>query len=267
MRLGFQNPFRLPYLHINADMNASGNEDRIEHIRSACVIGLGGIGQALIESLIEAKFLSLYSLSRREKLNVSLTHNTKYQHHQIQAYSESALEEVASKIGKLDVLICTLGTLKNETGSPEKQIGALNEAQMLHYFKVNTWFPSLVLKCFWKNLKNDKPATMAFLSAKVGSIKDNHKGGWYGYRSTKAALNMIIKTASIELSKKAPNLKLYAIHPGTTDTDLSKPFQSYLPDGQLRSAQESSQYIVKNLLNNPAPSGSFLNWDGSQLPW
>lgn len=106
------------------------------------------------------------------------------------------------------------------------------------------------------------------LSAKVGSISDNHLGGWYSYRMSKAALNMLVKNLSLEVARLNPSACIVSVHPGTTDTPLSEPFQGNLPDGQLQTAEHTAQRLLKVCdALTPQLSGALLNWDASVLPF
>ncbi len=102
------------------------------------------------------------------------------------------------------------------------------------------------------------------ISARVGSISDNHLGGWYSYRISKAALNMFTKTLSIEMKKH--QCCVISLHPGTTDTDLSKPFQKNVKPIKLF----STSYSVEQMLNvistlDMSKSGKFYGYDGSEI--
>jgi NAD(P)-dependent dehydrogenase (short-subunit alcohol dehydrogenase family) len=111
--------------------------------------------------------------------------------------------------------------------------------------------------CFWVQL-----------SAKVGSISDNQLGGWYSYRASKAALNMLLKTAAIELARSHKQLTIAAIHPGTTDTQLSKPFQGRLSADKLFTPAMSAARIAQVIDSlEPAMSGALWHWDGTRLPY
>ncbi len=109
---------------------------------------------------------------------------------------------------------------------------------------------------------------MAVLSAKVGSIADNRLGGWYSYRASKAALNMLVRTTAIEWQHRLPNATVLALHPGTTDSRLSRPFQQRLPPGQLHSPTRTGEALSRIIDSaEPEVSGRFYSWDGSLLPW
>jgi len=117
-------------------------------------------------------------------------------------------------------------------------------------------------------LRRDQPFHFASLSARVGSIGDNRSGGWYAYRSAKAAQNMMLRTLSVEWARRFPEATVTLLHPGTTDTALSKPFQSFVPPEKLFSAEQAARYLLDVLLQQtPSESGEFLAWDGQRIPW
>ena len=151
---------------------------------------------------------------------------------------------------------------------PEKKLGDLNLQQMQQTFLVNTFGPALVLRYFASLLDKER-SLFAFLSAKVGSIGDNRLGGWYSYRASKAALNMLVKTASIELKRSHPQAVLAAVHPGTVDSKLSQPFAKKSTGAPIgRPAVIAAQEIL-NVLDSlrSDDSGSFVAYNGERLPW
>lgn len=235
-------------------------------LEKVLIVGTGGIGSALTEHLLNKTQAHVITLSRTTKQNAVLLPRN-HQHISVDEYTQQTLAQIASKIGKIDLLICCIGWLHNQVYQPEKRLEDLDTNAIMHYFEINTVLPSLIIQQLWQNLKQQQPTTLACISAKVGSIGDNRIGGWYGYRASKTALNMMIKNFSIELQRRASNLRLFAVHPGTTDTDLSKPFQQHLPQGQLKTQSECAQQLISTLITTQAASGSFLNWDGAILPW
>ena len=109
---------------------------------------------------------------------------------------------------------------------------------------------------------------MVFLSARVGSINDNRMGGWYSYRASKAALNMLLKTAAIEYARRAKNVKLIAFHPGTTDTTLSKPFQKNIPEDKLFKPDFVARQLLMLVAKTPIDGTlSYLDWDHQSIDW
>ncbi|MEM7543712.1 MAG: short chain dehydrogenase, partial [Pseudomonadota bacterium] len=160
------------------------------------------------------------------------------------------------------------GLLHDESHGPEKTIRAVDADFMMENIRVNT-LPTLMLaRHFSPVLKRSLSPLFATVSAKVGSIADNRLGGWYSYRLSKAALNMAIKTLSIEWRHANPRGVVAALHPGTNDTALSQPFQKNVPPSNLMLPEESCEAMVDVLQGlTPANSGKFWAWDGEELPW
>ena len=147
---------------------------------------------------------------------------------------------------------------------PEKKLDELNEDQLTKLMQINAIGPALTLKYFSK-LLDPSASIMAVLSAKVGSIEDNRLGGWYSYRASKAALNMLIKTAAIEFSRTKPNTTLVALHPGTVNSRLSKPFRGEQIGRPAIDAVQDLLRVIYSLKNED--SGSFISYAGERLPW
>jgi len=180
----------------------------------------------------------------------------------------SGLEEVKQKAPQLHLVVNCVGLLHNEQQQPEKALRQLSADNLLNYFHINSIGPALLAKNLMPLFKHKEPALFATISAKVGSIGDNRLGGWYGYRASKAALNMFLKTAAIEYGRRHPNTTIILLHPGTTDTQLSEPFQRNVPPEKLFSTERTvSQLIDVMATVTPQDSGEFFAWDGSRLPW
>lgn len=169
---------------------------------------------------------------------------------------------------RLHLVVYCVGILHDATFQPEKSVRQLTSDQLLRSFQVNAVGAALLTKHLFPLLKHDQPSVFGAISAKVGSIGDNRLGGWYGYRASKAALNMLIKTASLEYARKSPNTIFALLHPGTTDTRLSQPFQRGVPPEKLFPVSRTVAQLM-TVINNlePTDSGEFLSWDGSRLPW
>ncbi|AKS41363.1 SDR family NAD(P)-dependent oxidoreductase [Wenzhouxiangella marina] len=151
---------------------------------------------------------------------------------------------------------------------PEKRLEDLDAASLARVFAVNTIGPALVLKALLPRMDRDRRAVAAVISARVGSIGDNRLGGWYAYRASKAALNQILRTASIEARRRFPNCILAALHPGTTDTGLSKPFQANVPDEKLFAPSFTAKRLLAVMEGlGIDDSGGFFAWDGQSIPW
>ena len=184
-------------------------------------------------------------------------------------------EQIAQMVVKLRETCPNLQTVVNAVGwlqegsfSPEKSLRHLKAEQLQRYFFVNSIGPVLLAKHLLPFFRHSQRSVFAHLSAKVGSITDNQLGGWYGYRASKAALNMLIKTTAIEYQRYAPQAILVCLHPGTTDTELSKPFQRSVPPEKLFSGDRTVRQLLAVMEQlTPQDSGCFYSWDGSQLPW
>ncbi len=180
-----------------------------------------------------------------------------------------AFESVSRLAPELGLLLNCAGVLHDEKDvQPEKKLESVDPAALRRVFDVNAIGPLLVAKHFLPLLRHDGRAVVANLSARVGSIGDNRLGGWYAYRGSKAAQNMFTRTLAIELARRAPNAICVALHPGTVDTDLSRPFQRrVVPSTPFDPDRAASQLldVVEGLA--PEQSGSFLAWDGSAIPW
>jgi NAD(P)-dependent dehydrogenase (short-subunit alcohol dehydrogenase family) len=134
-------------------------------------------------------------------------------------------------------------------------------------FLVNTIGPAMVAKHLLPKLSKDKRAVFAVLSARVGSISDNRLGGWYAYRAAKAALNMLIKSISIEVARRQKQAIIVGLHPGTVNTRLSEPFQSRVPSGSLFTSDHAVQQLAAVLDGlEPEDTGKVFAWDGQQVP-
>lgn len=180
----------------------------------------------------------------------------------------ASIAEAAAQLqgeGPFHLLVVATGVLHGAHGSPEKRLGQLTHDQLMASFTVNTFGPALVLAQFAPLLARHERSLAGVLSAKVGSIEDNRLGGWYSYRASKAALNMLVKTASIELARTHPKAALAALHPGTVESPLSAPFGA--PHGK-RSAEQAAADLLRVLdAITPEETGSFLAYDGRRLPW
>ena len=176
---------------------------------------------------------------------------------------EESAKSLAS-LGPFQLIINTIGALHSEDWMPEKKLDDLSQTQLAEMFNINSIGPALTIKHFSK-LLDPQHGVMATLSAKVGSIEDNRLGGWYSYRASKAALNMILKTASIELARTKPNIALIALHPGTVNSRLSQPFRGQQIGRDPLEAVSDMFNVLENV--HKEDSGSFLSYSGEKLPW
>lgn len=184
--------------------------------------------------------------------------------------NEASVKAAAERLrpaAPYDLVIVATGLLHDSDLAPEKALSELSSAGLLRYFEVNSVGPSLVAKHFTPLLPKVGRSVFAVLSARVGSISDNKLGGWYGYRASKAALNMMVKTLSVELKRTRPEAICVALHPGTVDTPLSKPFQRSVPEDRLFTAAYAAKGLIGTLAGlSGEDSGGCFAWDGSRIP-
>ncbi|RDL19941.1 SDR family oxidoreductase [Pseudomonas jessenii] len=174
----------------------------------------------------------------------------------------SAATELATE-APYQLIVHAAGLLHREGIKPEKSLSAIEPEALQAVFQVNALGPAMVLRHFLPLL--DPMGAMAMLSAKVGSIGDNRLGGWYAYRASKAALNMLIKTAAIELARTRPQSRLLSLHPGTVVSGLSQPFRGASSARPADVAAAQLLTLIDQL--TPADSGHFFAYDGERLPW
>ncbi|MCM5569069.1 SDR family NAD(P)-dependent oxidoreductase [Burkholderiaceae bacterium FT117] len=225
----------------------------------AVVVGAsGGIGAALAAELSrEPRRQRVVALSRRSDPPLDLL-------------DEASIAEAARFAAGLGIpvrlVVDATGFLHDDRFAPERRLQDLDLEHMLHAFRVNAIGPALLMKHFLPLLPRDGRSVFATISAKVGSIGDNRLGGWYSYRASKAALNQLVRTASIELRRRCPEAACVALHPGTVDTRLSAPFGK--AGLELRTPAEAARLLVAVLDTlQPAQSGGFFDYRGQALPW
>jgi len=179
---------------------------------------------------------------------------------------EASVEHAAALLqeqGPFSRIIDATGALTIDGVGPEKRLADLDPRVLARAFAVNAIGPAMLLKHFSGLLPRSGRCVFATLSARVGSIGDNFLGGWYGYRASKAALNQIVRTASVEIARKRPEALVLALHPGTVRTGLSAPFIG--PDQGMR-AEESASCLLR-VMDAATQSGVFLDHAGKTIPW
>ena len=186
----------------------------------------------------------------------------------ISAIQEIQMEGEKEQTSIINQVFICHGLLHSDQFMPEKRLQEFCADTFTQILTANTITPMLWLKNLVPVLKGKQACKVVVFSARVGSISDNKIGGWYSYRASKAAINMLLKTTAVELSRSAKNIKLISFHPGTTDTPLSKPFQKNVPENKLfRSefvATQLLQIVKQAELDNEA---SFVDWQGKKIPW
>ncbi len=228
--------------------------------------GSGGIGLALTRHVLNT-FRDSHVIATYCHSAPSFTHS-RLTWQRVNVTNEEELQTLSKDYPKLDWIINCIGLLHDEQHGPEKSLASVSPEWFLHTMSINTLPTLLIAKHFSSNLKRSDQPRMAVLSARVGSIRDNRLGGWYSYRSSKAALNMLIKDISIEWHRTMPKASIIALHPGTTDTQLSEPFQANVPDGKLFTPAYVAQCLFELIQTlSPEQSGSFVAYDGTPIPW
>jgi NAD(P)-dependent dehydrogenase (short-subunit alcohol dehydrogenase family) len=244
-----------------------------EMTTAALVLGAsGGLAQAIIRELIADAEIDMVIAVSRSPAPRDFTRGPAAPLWIETEYSEPAMAAVVEQLqpfaGRITrVVICHV-ILHGDTLWPEKRLEDISAESLQAVFQANTVVPVLWLKLLHRLLKSKQRCVVAALSARVGSIGDNHLGGWYAYRSSKAALNMMLRTLSIEYGRRVKNVKIISFHPGTTDTALSKPFQASVPAGKLF----TPEFVAERLCGIMADAEidgqlSYLDWDNKTIPW
>jgi NAD(P)-dependent dehydrogenase (short-subunit alcohol dehydrogenase family) len=240
---------------INTVVN--GPSSSFDNDYRALVIGAGGaIGSAFVGALRQdphCTHVSMVSRSKGGKFDLLDPDSL------VAQAAESATD------GPYSMIVDATGVLTIDGVGPEKSLAALQSDILAKAFALNATGPLMVLRHF-APLLMPGPSVYAKLSARVGSITDNHKGGWYGYRASKAALNMMLQTAAIELQRKQPELRVVALQPGTVRSNLSKPFAAGV--ATLLEPAESAAGMLSALRGLSARSGAhFVDYQGHEIPW
>ena len=236
-------------------------------------IGLGFVRSLLEQNNIQQIFATYRSRdTAQELLDLEKEYSDRLKCLQVDITQEAqiaaAIKQIQESVKQLHLVVYCVGVLHEENLAPEKSLRQINAENLIYSFQVNSIGAVLLAKHLMPLFKKTEKSVFASISAKVGSIGDNRLGGWYGYRASKAALNMFLKTTAIEYSRRCPKTIVVALHPGTTDTRLSQPFQKNVPEGKLFPVSKTvdllSQVISKL---EQKDSGEFFSWDGSKLPW
>lgn len=240
--------------------------------------GNRGIGLALVEAQLGRPEVSRVIATHRsaadlsELSRLSRQYAGKLQLQPLDVTSESSLQAfgrlMALQPTGIDLAIHAAGLLHDKKIAPEKSLSQCNSSHLMRLFQVNSIGPLMVAGTLLPTQSRSQRFTFAALSAMVGSIGDNRLGGWYGYRASKTALNQFIRTMANECRLKYPRAAIVAIHPGTTATELSRPFQKNVREGKLYTPEVTAKRLLNVLESmDENRSGQFLNWDGSTIPW
>ncbi len=180
----------------------------------------------------------------------------------------SVIEYLAGASYRISKIMIFNGVLHDDVSFPEKSLADVTATNLSHLISINTITPFIWISNLSSLIKAKQECHIVVLSARIGSIQDNRLGGWYAYRASKAALNMLLKTASIEFYRKNKFVKLVAFHPGTTDTPLSKPFQKNVPKEKLFTPDFVATRLLKVLSELPFDGElAYVDWDGKFIEW
>ena len=221
-------------------------------MRRALILGAsGGIGSAIAGELIRRN-LEVTGLSRRDD--------------GLQITDEASVEACLGRLDAgFDLIFVATGALEIAGARPEKTLGQLSAQAMMDQFAVNCIGPSLVLKHARRLMPRDRRGAFVTLSARVGSIGDNRLGGWYAYRTAKAALNQMLHSAAIELARTHPQMICAALHPGTVETEFTRKYVGRHPTVPAAEAAENLLQVIDAL--TPDQTGGFFDWTGAEVPW
>ncbi len=251
-------------------------------LKNALIMGASsGIGHAMAERLAADPFIeTLVLCSRRARSSAPLlalqsqlaAAGKQCLLLDVDITDEASLSAMTDHLKKgaqaIDLIVNTAGLLHSKDVSPEKALEHVSLSSMQRVFAVNAFGPILLAQALMPWLKARRPVVFASLSARVGSITDNRLGGWYSYRASKAAQNQLLKTLAIELARRNPEAVVLALHPGTTDTDLSRPFQANVAQEKLFTPTFVAEQLLQQIMQVTAEdTGSFIAWNGQRIAW
>ena len=230
----------------------------ITNPQNIAILGASGAIGSAFAKVVSEKYpnASVFAFSRNGEHSIDYSNED----------SIAAAAELASKEKPIDLVFVANGILHDGELLPEKSLRELSAQKFHTIFEINTITPALIAKYFLPKLNKNSPSIFAALSARVGSISDNELGGWYAYRASKAALNMVIKNAAIEIGRKNKQAIIIGLHPGTVDSDLSKPFRSHVAEGHLFTPEYSAGKLLEVLENmDEVGTGKCFAWDGEEI--
>ncbi|MGY2735777.1 SDR family NAD(P)-dependent oxidoreductase [Sphingomonas sp. UYP23] len=229
---------------------------------AAVIIGAsGGIGAAFEAALIEEGAYDVVHGFARSRIGA--------QH--LDLTDEASIAAAAAYVAKgpaPTLVIVATGILHADAHGPEKALRELDPAWLARVHAINAIGPALVAKHFLPITPKTGRNVFAALSARVGSISDNKMGGWHGYRASKAALNMFVRTIAIEEKRRNDRAIVVALHPGTVDTALSKPFQGNVQPGRLFDTERAALQLLDVIEELKAPdTGKLFDFEGKEVPF
>lgn len=237
---------------------------------NAVVVGNGAIGGALLQRLLANPQLNRVTVLGRHDKHAGIDGRAKFL--PFDAMEPDSVTAAATGVGqhseRVHLLINTVGMLHTPTQQPEKRLRDVSAQHLQQSFLANAVLLPLLAQSFAPLMRHSDPAVLASLSARVGSISDNKLGGWYSYRASKAAHNMLLQTVSREWSLSHRNVSVVALHPGTVESPLSTPFISKTYDKRVLAPTESAEALLAVIATlRPGETGTFYDWQGQAIPW
>jgi NAD(P)-dependent dehydrogenase (short-subunit alcohol dehydrogenase family) len=237
-------------------------------------IGLEFVRQLLAQPAVGGVFAGCRAPDQADELVALAANDPRLQVVPLDVAEEASIAAasatVAGATDRLHLVLNCAGILHGGAAAlaPEKRLADVRPEALAASFAVNAFGPLLIANHFEQLLAHRERAVFASISARVGSIGDNRLGGWYAYRGAKAAQNMFTKTLAIEWARTRRNVVCVALHPGTTDTGLSRPFQANVPPDKLFSPERTVRQLLEVIDRlTPAETGRFVSWDGSEIRW
>jgi NAD(P)-dependent dehydrogenase (short-subunit alcohol dehydrogenase family) len=237
-----------------------------------------GIGLALVEAQLDDPGVDNVIATHRDGSNLAALSDIRERHgdrltlHRLDVADRQSFADFADFLAGsgagIDLAIHAAGILHDGSLQPEKSVSQCEPDNLKRMFEINSIAPLMTARTLLPLQSRNQRFTFAALSAMVGSIGDNRLGGWYGYRASKAALNQFIRTLANECRFSHPRAAIVAVHPGTTDTHLSRPFQRNVDAKRLYTPKQTASRILAVIDGIGSDgSGRFYNWDGSEIPW
>lgn len=237
---------------------------------NAVLVGTGALGAAFARALLDRPQTDkLFILHRgaAPALADPRVHCVAFDALQAETVANAA-QTVAGHCDRIHLLINTVGMLHGTSQRPEKRLADLQPDNLLRSLALNAALLPLLAQAFSRSLRHEEPAILASLSARVGSLEDNKLGGWYSYRASKAAHNMLLLSLAREWRVSHRNATVLALHPGTVRSRLSEPFISANYPNRVLEPRESADALLQVMAGcRAADSGSFLDWRGEPIPW
>ena len=220
-----------------------------------------GLGLGFVKKFLEKNVKVFCTTRNISKSNELMKYQKKYPNNleicELDLIAENSSNVLSNFLGDnpIDTFISNAGVI----GSSSQHFEGVSSNSWLEVLKINLIAPLLITQSIVKNIEISNEKKVYFISSKVGSIDDNRGGGMYIYRSSKTALNQVVKSLSIDL--KPLGISVISLHPGWVRTDMGGP-------NALISVDKSIDGMMSVISStNIKNSGQFLNYDGNKIPW